>query len=460
MANNNLVVAPPRDVMLHSTNVENLFISELLPIAPGDYVKVYLFCLMNAQYNCPIDKQTTSRVLGMTEDEIDNAWAYWEDKGAIVREYDSEQGEYKIVFLSQIDIFYSGGSYEPAASPKVHNETAKTVNVRESHEPEIDVEAIEYMDDDAAKLMELELRGLFSQYEEAAGRAISRKESDKIRDAINVYSVTPDVFSYAIKYCAELEKYNIDYINTVALRWTKEGCKDISQVKELLDKDSKRNAEYARIFKELGFNRMASPGDREIMARWFDEMGFKMSEVLEACRKAAGLREPNLRYVDKVLENKYKEAGGVDTGHKSTAGSDSGATNVSKRVLGEYFEYLRINAERDYQERLEEAERIPMMRDILAMEKQFNKSLVTINFGPNAKEERKAKMEKYKKIEAEKVRVLLENGYPEDFLEKKFKCVLCKDTGVTENGKYCTCVKERAAEAYKWNQKRRKLNKE
>lgn len=456
MAKNNLVIPPKKDIMLHSTSVENLFISELLPIAPGDYVKVYLFCLMNAEYECALDKATASRVLGMSEEEIDNAWAYWEDKGAIAREYVPEEGEYRIVFLSQIDMFYGGATYEKSEHKSQTSET-ETQSKQESLEKP-DHKAVEYIDDDAAKILELELRGLFSQLEETTGRPISRKESDKIREAINVYGVTPDVFSYAIKYCSELEKYNIDYIYTVALRWTKDGCKDISQVKDLLDKDSKRNAAYARIFKELGFNRMVSPGDREIMGRWFDELGFKLNEVLEACRKSAGLREPSLRYVDKILENKYKEAGGIKTGEKSP--EPSGSTNVSKRVLGEYFEYLRFNAEKEYQDHIMEAEKIPMMKDILALEKEFNKSLVTINFSPNAKEDRKAKIARYKEIEAEKVRVLEENGYPANYLEKVFRCDLCKDTGVTENGKYCSCVKDRANEAYKWNQKRRRINQE
>ena len=39
-----------RNPLLFSTSVENMFISELLPAAPGDYVKVYLFGLMNAGF--------------------------------------------------------------------------------------------------------------------------------------------------------------------------------------------------------------------------------------------------------------------------------------------------------------------------------------------------------------------------------------------------------------------------
>lgn len=457
MANNNLVKPQKRDIMLHSTSVENLFISELLPIAPGDYVKVYLFGLMNAEYECPVDKETASRVLGISEEEIENAWAYWEDKGAINREYDSETGDYRIVFVSQIEMFYGGGAYALGqAEEKV--EAKAEVKVHEEPEAKKPEKQIDYLDDDAAMIAELELRALFTSYEEATGRPISRKESDKIRSAINVYSVMPDVFSYAIKYCAEIEKYNIDYISTVALRWTEAGCKDISQVKELLDKESKRTAAYTRVFKELGFTRMVNPGDREIMSKWFDEMNFKLSDVIDACRKAAGVREPSLRYVDKILENKYKEAGGVKQDGSSSGQKSSGSTNVSKKVLSDYFEYLRRCADMDHIEHLEEAQKIPKLKSILAMEMELNRSLSTIDFVPNSKEERRAKISRLKDLADEKVNVLLENGYPADFLEKHFKCDLCKDTGATETGQFCSCVRARAAEAYTWNQKRKNRN--
>ena len=47
-----------KDIFLYSTNVENLFINEFLPDAPGDCVKVFLFGLMYAQYEQEIDSRT------------------------------------------------------------------------------------------------------------------------------------------------------------------------------------------------------------------------------------------------------------------------------------------------------------------------------------------------------------------------------------------------------------------
>ena len=44
------------------------------------------------------------------------------------------------------------------------------------------------------------------------------------------------------------------------------------------------------------------------MDSWFDEMGFKMDKVLEACSMTAGISNPNLKYVNSILDNWRKEA--------------------------------------------------------------------------------------------------------------------------------------------------------
>ena len=54
-------------------------------------------------------------------------------------------------------------------------------------------------------------------------------------DAVKVYGVEPDIFDFAIDYCADLEKYSIDYIFKVALRWTEDGCRTVEEAKKLLE---------------------------------------------------------------------------------------------------------------------------------------------------------------------------------------------------------------------------------
>jgi hypothetical protein len=45
-----------------------------------------------------------------------------------------------------------------------------------------------------------------------------------------------------------MDKTSIDYICKVALRWTEEGARDVGAVKMMLDRRSKRNDAYRKVF--------------------------------------------------------------------------------------------------------------------------------------------------------------------------------------------------------------------
>ena len=113
-----------KDIFLHRTKVENLFISEYLPDAPGDYVKVFLFGLMYAQYDLAPDRSELAKLLNLSTEEIAEAWIYWESRGLvrIIREKDSNNEEVShIVFESKIEELY-GKMSEPQQAAEVSAE--------------------------------------------------------------------------------------------------------------------------------------------------------------------------------------------------------------------------------------------------------------------------------------------------------------------------------------------------
>jgi len=243
-----------------------------------------------------------------------------------------------------------------------------------------------------------------------------------------------------------------------------------------LDKDAKRRYLYGRIFKEIGFNRQWNSGDCEMMDRWFDKFGYNIEEVLEAVKLTAGKREPSLRYVDAVLENKYRKAGGIEPSYKpnnqngaqgpGSAGGKSmqvekagstnseGSVNVSKRVLEEYYKYLREKAVHDQKEKQQRLEtEMPIMQKFASIEADIKEKLLA-GLGSIGKEKRTELLQRQKELIEQKKEFLAVNGYPEDYLEVKYKCPICKDHGIMDDGMRCSCVKERADEAYRWNKDR------
>ena len=94
------------------------------------------------------------------------------------------------------------------------------------------------------------------------------------------------------------------------------------------------------------------------MDTWFDDIGYNMDKVLEACAKTAGISNPNIKYVDSVLRNWESEA-------KTQGRGVNEKKPVSARVLNEYFDLLRQKAEDEAEERRREVyERLPEIKEI------------------------------------------------------------------------------------------------
>ena len=455
MAKVRMSIEKGRDIFLHRTKIENLFISEYLPDAPGDYVKVFLFGLMYAQYELKPDRNELSKLLGLSVDEIAEAWIYWESRGLvkILREKDSNNEEVShVIFLSKIDELY-GKVSEPEAAPA----PAAQADDMPLYVSIDDMDFDEVIND---KLVDRRLRELYEKYQVTTGRTISRQEISKIEDAIKVYGIEPEIFSFSIDYCADLEKYSIDYIFKVALRWTEEGCRTVEEAKRLLDRHSRRNDCYRQVFKALGFNRLPAPIDREIMDRWFDQLNCSLAEVLDACSAAAGIREPNLKYVNKVIENRRLEKGGINTrlpkdsnqnGSAESTAADEGS-QVSRKVLADYYEFIRNEDEKAREARVAEVLRkVPGVRELFEAESSVNSRMLSLRPGADNLDARQRLRAERLEIEENRKRLLAGNGFPSDYLTRKFRCNVCRDTGYTDEGMVCSCCRERAAEAYRWH---------
>ena len=80
----------PSAALFDATPVENMFISEYMLRAPGDFVKVYLYGLMLCYHKSErMSIASMARDLDATEAEIENAFAYWEREGLLRRTGDN-----------------------------------------------------------------------------------------------------------------------------------------------------------------------------------------------------------------------------------------------------------------------------------------------------------------------------------------------------------------------------------
>lgn len=64
-----------------------------------------------------------------------------------------------------------------------------------------------------------------------------------------------------------------------------------------------------------------------------------------------------------------------------------------------------------------------------------------VGMGGNVDEYVKSLAKKNLEVQAKRKELLLQNGFTEDFLDMKYECSVCKDTG-SHDGYYCRCYKE------------------
>ena len=74
------------NAMFGSTPVENMFILEYMPAAPGDFVRVYLYGLMLCHHP-EIDEglDAVAKALRIEPEAVLSAYRYWEREGLVVR---------------------------------------------------------------------------------------------------------------------------------------------------------------------------------------------------------------------------------------------------------------------------------------------------------------------------------------------------------------------------------------
>ena len=152
--------------------------------------------------------------------------------------------------------------------------------------------------------------------------------------------------------------------------------------------------------------------------------------------------------MNKVLENWSSEAQrrGEDVNKKPV---------VTQAVLNQYYDYLRDKAEKEAEERRQEIyTRLPRIKEIdeeiRKMSSQLSKALIM----GNAEAESKKISNLMDQLAAERAVILTENNYEMDYTDIKYTCEKCSDTGITDLGERCSCIKQRMEEAEIWVKKK------
>ncbi len=403
-----------KDYYLLTTDVENVFINEYMPEAPGDFVKVYLYGLFCAEHGMELKINIMAAALKMTEDRAAEALEYWKEQKLI--EYYEDGGDQVVTFANLRERLYSG-------------ENERIVQGNEASDEESD---------------ERDFRELIEFAEAVVGRPLNARELREINSWDSEVGATREVIREAFEYCSEIGKTSINYISKVILGWTKEGLKTSHDVTEYLDRVSERQSVYRRILNTIGLKRNITEAERRMVDSWFDDMHFSLERIMEACEKASFTQSPNLKYINKILENWKQEADdmGRDVNQRVT---------VTQTTLNKYYEYLRNQAEIRAEGRRQEVyNNLPEIRQIDMNLQQLSSKISRGLLGGSTRQDIDSIKREIRDLEKDRAILLTENNYALDYTDIKYLCSKCGDTGIDENGQRCSCVKDRMGEAELW----------
>ena len=402
---------------LYDTEIEDLFISEYMPSAPENAVKVYLLALMYAKYDMPLDTPAMAKKLRLDIQQVDEAWAYWHKVGIVRRMVKDPKrpGEYDIELLNIREMMF-GRRPEPA------QQTASEAYA---------------LDDEA-------FARLLSGIESGTGRLLEAREPEEVASWIAEYGMDPEVILLGYKYCTQRGKSNrCRYVAAILKDWRAKGLVSVEQVEDSLAAADRHYEYYRAVMKELGFHRSATEPEKRIIDSWFDKMGCSLDDVMDACRKTTGISNPNINYVNSVLAARFNEK-------KAQADARPSAEDIFAKVNALYEQIRKENEEKTARNRAAVFAKIPRMKtlteEIRSGGMAISRAMLRGGAGSAAVAKEKARLDSLNK---EKARLLAEAGFAPGAMDAVYSCRICKDTGVLDDGSRCPCFKEKAEQLMK-----------
>ena len=74
-----------KSLLFSSTEIPDVFFTEYLPEASGDFIKVYFYMLFLSKYNKEIKINDLSKTLALDFPTVQDAIKFWEEKGILVK---------------------------------------------------------------------------------------------------------------------------------------------------------------------------------------------------------------------------------------------------------------------------------------------------------------------------------------------------------------------------------------
>lgn len=307
-----------------NTIISNCFIDHFLADANDAQIKVYLFLLRTLGSGQATSISAIADKFNHTEKDIKRALCYWEQKGLLSLDHDSNGRLTGIRLRSPkvqhqpASVSQDTGEFAPFVTlmPAMpHNGISSTGNAAantskvtptDSEEKTTSFTKPEYTLDDIKAFQSSERTAeLLFIAEQYLKKTLSANDIRSILFLTDTLQFSNDLIDYLLQYCVQRGKKDFRYIEKVAINWAEEGIKtplDASTYASRYDRN------VYTIMNALGKGNNPTSTEVDFIKRWYNEWGFSIEVILEACeRTVLATDKHRFEYADKILSSWKKD---------------------------------------------------------------------------------------------------------------------------------------------------------
>ena len=255
--------------MFSNTTIPDIFFTQYLPEANGDFIKVYLYILFLSKYDKDIKINDLCKKLGLSLKVIQDAMKYWEEQGVITKKNTG------FVFnnLQELELHHL---YKPKAALSAEQ-------IQKSAESQKRAKTIEYINNK-----------FFS------GLMPTTWYPD-IELWFKKYNFDDEVMIALFEYCFDKSALHRNYMQAVADAWSKNNIKTFNDLDQYYEKQEKLNKVANNIIKKLGLGRQLSQYEYAYVEKWMVDFGYSFDIIEIALKKTTSKVNPSFDYIDKLL---------------------------------------------------------------------------------------------------------------------------------------------------------------
>ena len=244
-----------------TTPLPDIFFTEYISEAPGDYIKVYLYCLFLSKYEKDIKINDLSKKLSLPLKVIQDAFTYWENAQVFTK-----KGTGFIVNNIQEIELHKLYSPNLSLSKEQIEDTSKNKS--------------------RAKIIET-INSTFFQ------GIMSPSWYRDIDLWFRKYEFDEDVMLALFSYCYEKSALHKNYITAVAEAWHNNHIKTFNELDDYFEQQEKLNKIKKDISKKLGLTRKLTQYEEAYIEKWICEYNYNFDVIEIALKKTTSKTNPN-----------------------------------------------------------------------------------------------------------------------------------------------------------------------